>query len=196
MIVIGLTGGIASGKSTVSEMLAELGARILNSDRLGHEVLRSRSAAAHDLVKTFGQGILQPDGEIDRSKLAAIVFGNASNLAQLNAIMHPPMYEEIKKKLERWQAEGVKVAVIEAAVLLEAHWESAVDQVWVTVASEETVLGRLKNKGFSEAGARARISSQMSNEERIRRADVVIDTDCSLSELRTRVKQAWQNLVV
>jgi len=193
MKIIGLTGGISSGKSTVSRFLAGLGAVILDADKVGHKAFKPDTELWQEVVAAFGRQILKPSGEIDREKLGGMVFGNPKLLAQLNQIMHPRMYDMMQAQLEEYRQQGVGVVVLEAALLLEANWTSLVDEVWVTAAAESTVLKRLKEKsGLSEPQSWARIRSQMSNEERVKRADVVIDTDCSLDELKARVKELWE----
>ena len=196
VIVIGITGGIGTGKSTVSDFLAELGAAVIDADKLGHELLQSHSDVREELVAAFGQGILSPDSQIDRAKLGQIVFGNPQALKLLNNIMHPRMYKLAAERIEGLRKQGVSLVVLEAALLIEANWISLVDQVWVTVASEETVVERLgKNKGIAPEDVRARIRSQLSATQRTKHARVVINTDCSLEELRSRVRLHWQHLM-
>jgi len=195
MKVIGLTGGIGSGKSTVSRFLAELGAIILDVDRVGHEAFKPDTEIWRQVVAAFGRQILTPGGDIDREKLGEIVFGNPESLARLNQIMHPRMHEIVTAQLDDYRRQGMDVVVLEAPLLIEAGWASSVDEVWVTVASEATVLSRLEvQKGLSRQQALARIHSQLSSEERVRHADVVIDTDCDLEELKTRVGELWRGL--
>jgi len=192
MKVIGLTGGIGSGKSTVSQFLAELGAVIINADRVGHEAFKPSTELWREVVAAFGQQIVTSSGDIDRKRLGEIVFGNAESLSRLNRIMHPRMYDMVKAQLEEYRRRGMVVVVLEAPLLIEANWTSLVDKVWVTVASEATVLKRLQERtGLSREEALARIRSQLPPEERIKHADVVINTDCSLDEVRTRVKGLW-----
>ena len=194
MKVIGLTGGIGSGKSTVSQILAELGAVILDADKIGHEALKDVEIR-RDIIAAFGEQVLAPGGDIDRNRLGKIVFADASALSQLNRIVHPRMHDMVKAQLEKYQEQGVAVVILEAPLLVEAGWASSVDEVWVTVAPESTVLRRLRERsGLSEEESLARVRSQLSSEERLRRADVVIDADCSLTELRARVKELWQRL--
>ncbi len=195
MIVIGLTGGIASGKSTVSQMLSELGATVIDADKVGHEAFRPHSDAWRDVVATFGSGILGPNEEIDRGKLADIVFNDPKALEQLNRIMHPLMYRVVEQRIEALRRQQVEVVVLEAALLIEANWTDLVDQVWVTVAPESDVIDRLRSqKGFTEEQARARINSQMSIAERSKCADVVIENDSDLDTLRGRVEGLWQKV--
>ena len=195
MKVIGLTGGIGSGKSTVSQFLAELGAIIVDADKVGHEALKPGSEVWQQVVNEFGKSIVTAGGAIDRAKLGELVFDNSEARARLNRIMHPPMYNTVKAKLEEYRRKGVKVVVLEAPLLVEADWTLLVNEVWGTVASEATVLKRLRERsGLSEQEARARIHSQLPTEERIRHADVVIDTDGSLDELKEKVNELWLKL--
>ncbi len=131
MRVIGLTGGIAAGKSTIAQILAELGAVVIDADKVGHEAYRRGTEAWRALVAHFGDGILTPDGEIDRRKLGAIVFADPDQRKALQDIVWPRMKEMIRQRLAELRAAGVQVAVIEAAVLIEAGWTDLVDEVWV-----------------------------------------------------------------
>ena len=195
MKVIGLTGGIGSGKSTVSKFLAELGAVIIDADKVGHEALKPDTEVWREVVAAFGRQILTPDGDINREKLGEIVFRNSESLSRLNQIMHPRMYDMVKAQLEGYRKQGVGVVVLEAPLLIEANWTSLVDEVWVTVASEATVLRRLKEKfELSEPESLARIHSQLPSEEKVKHADVIIDTDCDLDELKAKVEELWQGL--
>ena len=195
MKVIGLTGGIASGKSTVSRFLAELGAVIVDADKVGHEAIKPDTELWREVVAAFGRQVLKPSGDIDRNKLGKMVFGNPELLSRLNQIMHPRMYDMVKARLEEYRQQGVRVVVLEAPLLIEADWTSLVNEVWVTVAPEPTVLRRLKEKsGLSEQESWARLRSQMSNEERVKQAGVVINTDCSLDELKAKVKELWRGV--
>jgi len=195
MKVIGLTGGIGSGKSTVAQFLAELGAVILNADEVGHEAFKPDTEIWRQVVTAFGRQIVTLDGNIDRKKLGNIVFGNAEALSRLNQIMHPQMYALVKAQLEESQRQGTRVVVLEAPLLLEAGWTPLVDEVWVTIASEPTVLKRLEERsGMSQAESLTRIHSQLSSTERIKHADVVINTDCDLDELESKVKELGQRL--
>jgi len=193
MKVIGLTGGIGSGKSTVSRFLAELGAVIIDADKVGHEALKPDTELWREVVAAFGRQILTPGGDIDREKLGEIVFSNPDSLLRLNRIVHPRLYEVVKAQLEECRRQGIEVVVLEAPLLIEAGWTSLVNEIWVTVASEATVLRRLQERtGLSEPESLSRIRSQLSFVERVRYADVTIDTDCDPDELRARVEKLWQ----
>lgn len=193
MKVIGLTGGIGSGKTTVSVMLAELGAGVVDADRLGHQLLQRHSEAWQQVVAAFGREILQPSEEIDRARLGEIVFKDAGVREKLNRIMWPRILARAKQDIEALRQQGARVTVLEAAAMIEAGWQSEVDEVWVTVASPSTIVERLMtNKGFTWEQVMGRVSSQMSASERARYAQVVVNTDCTLDELRQRVRQLWQ----
>lgn len=195
MKIIGLTGGIGSGKSTVSKFLAHLGAVVIDADKVGHEVFKPGTKAWQEVVDAFGQGIISADGTIDRRKLGEIVFSNPDARAKLNQVMHPLIYEQVKFRIEEYGKKGVAIIIVEAPLLLEVGWKSLVDEVWVTSASEATVIKRLKEqKGLPEAQSLARVRAQLTDEERIRQADVVIDTDCALDELKERVEALWRKL--
>ena len=196
MKIIGLTGGIGSGKSMVAGFLVELGAVIIDADKVGHEAFKPGTEAWRDVVAAFGQGVVKPDGEIDRSKLGSMVFGDEESLVRLNQIMQPRIYDMVVARLEQYRQQGIAVVVVDAPLLIEAGWVPLVDEVWVIVTSEDTVLSRVRERsGLSEPESLARIRSQMSNEERIKYADAVINNEGSLDELRDRVKELWQRLV-
>jgi len=195
MKIIGLTGGFGSSKSTVAKLLAELGAVVIDADKVGHEVLRPGTEAWRAVVGAFGQAIISTDGTIDRRKLGKIVFRSPDARARLNQIMHPRIYERVKALIEEYERVGAGIVVIEAPLLLEAGWKSMVDEVWVTSAPQATVISRLKEqKGTPESESLARIHAQLSDEERISQADVVIYTDCTLDELKDRVVELWGEL--
>jgi len=193
MKTIGLTGGIGSGKSTVSQILSELGAKVLDADKVGHQCYQPGTGTWQDVVDAFGQGIVAPDGSIDRKKLGAIVFGEPEALIRLNRIMHPRMYDIMADRIEEYRRDGVEVVVLEAALLFEAGWTPLVDEIWVTVASEPTVVQRaMERTGLPEEQILSRIRSQLSVEERIKKADLVIHNDGSFDELRKKAEELWE----
>lgn len=197
MKVIGLTGGTGSGKSTVAQYLAELGAAVIDADKVGHEALEPGTPAFKEIIAAFGREIVSPAGEIDRRKLSGIVFGNSQALAKLNRIMHPKMRAMVADRIENYRRQGAAVVVLEAAVLLEtgADWTSLVDEIWVTTSPEAAVLQRVKNqRGQTEEQILARLRTQLSDEERFERADVVIDNDGDIDELKLKVKKLWEKL--
>ncbi|MBI4289267.1 MAG: dephospho-CoA kinase [Chloroflexi bacterium] len=193
MKVIGVTGNIGTGKSTVSGMLRDLGGAFLDADKVGHELLLPGSAAYPEIVATFGRGILNEKGEVERPKLGAIVFQNPEKLKQLNEIMWRRIIELSQKKWQEMGRNGARVIVFEAAVMIEAGWQSLVDELWVTSAPEDVVIKRLLVGGrFTEQQVRDRIRSQMPAAEKARYAHVVVDTNCNLAELRRRVAELWK----
>ena len=195
MLVIGLTGGIGTGKSLVSRMLQEHGATIIDADLVGHEAYTPHTETWQVVVDTFGD-VLAEDDQIDRRKLGAIVFSDPKQLEKLNAIMHPRMYKMIEERIQGHQAGGAETIVVEAAILIEAKWTPLVDEVWVTTAPENQVIDRIKGRNnMGEDAARARINSQMSSEERVRHADVSIANDGSMDQLRDTVDGLWDSRV-
>jgi dephospho-CoA kinase len=194
--IIGLAGGIGSGKSTAARLLAELGAVVIDLDTTGNEALKKGGGAYQKSVREFGEGIVGENGEINRAKLSEIVFNDREALKRLNKIIHPEIDKTVDKKIREYRRQGVKVLVLEAAVMLEAARAWQADEIWVMVANEKTVLERLKARsGFNEEDAKARIRSQMTNEERIKLADVVINNDGTLDELKAKVKAEWERLL-
>ena len=196
MLTIGLTGGIGTGKSVVANLLVQQGASIIDADRLGHEAYTPHSEAWEAVVAAFGTDILTSEGEIDRRKLGGIVFADETQLERLNGIMHPLMAKMVEHRKAAFDSGGVAVTVVEAAVLFEAGWDSLVDEVWTTHASESTVVQRLfERNGLDEAEARKRINSQMSATERNRRSDVVVDNSGDLTALEQTVKNLWKTRI-
>ncbi len=197
MRTIGLTGGLGSGKTTVAAILRELGAETIDADRVGHEVYAPGTPGWKAVTAAFGSDIVAPDGTIDRAKLGAIVFADHARLAQLEAIVHPLIFQEIQARIaaRRGEARG-KPIVVEAAVLLEANWRSLVDEVWVVTATPDAVRERIRaQRGWDDARIAARLAAQWSDAERCRHADVVIRNTGSLEELRRQVVEAWQRLI-
>lgn len=195
MYVIGLTGGIGSGKTTVSDMLRAEGAAIVYADQVGHEVYRPGTPVWEQVVQAFGRQVLTEDGEIDRGKLGQIVFSEPGALERLNAITHPPMRQMMSEKLEELRRKGTPVVVLEAALLIEAAWADLADEVWVTVVDPDEAARRsTERSGLSRQQAEARIAAQLSNAERTKHAQVVIDTNCSLAEVARRVDELWEDL--
>lgn len=197
MLVIGLVGGIGSGKSVASAMLAELGAEVINADVVGHEVYEPGKPGFDAIVAEFGAEVVGADGRIDRKKLGPMVFADGAKLERLNAIVHPLIRAEIERRIRRARDAGVvRAVVVEAAILLEAGWRSLVDQVWVISARREDVVERLAaQRGMAASETDARMAKQMTDAERRSVADVVIENDGSLDELRARLTGLWHAVV-
>jgi dephospho-CoA kinase len=194
--VIGLTGGIGTGKSTVTQMLEELGAAVIDADTVGHQVYLPALAAWREIVDTFGTTVLNADRTINRQALGKLVFADPEALRRLNHIVHPKMFARIAELIAEFRMHGsVKAIVVEAAILIEANWMPLVDQVWVVIASEAVVIDRLaKQRNLSPDQVRTRIAAQLSNDQRLKHAHVVVRNDGSLEEVRRAVHQAWNKL--
>tara|TARA_A100001037_G_scaffold306707_1_gene354356 strand:- start:21268 stop:21858 length:591 start_codon:yes stop_codon:yes gene_type:complete len=195
MVVIGLTGGIATGKSEASKILEELGAAIINADLIGHEAYRQGSVGWESVVQAFGKGILDSSNEIDRSKLGAIVFSDESALQHLNEIMHPIMERLVEENINALKEGGTQVIVVEAALMFEAGWDKLVDTVWATDSPVETVISRLESRnGFGRTEAEKRIGSQMNRNERLAKSDVVLSNTSDLKAFKNVILDAWSEI--
>ena len=196
MIVIGLTGGIGSGKSEVSRMLKEFGAEIIDADRVGHEAYLPNTETYDKVVAEFGDDILQTDGAIDRKKLGARIFAEPEARERLNAIVHPRMYAMVEERIQRLREQSAAAVVLDAAILIEAGWDSLVDEVWVVAAPEEMVVQRIgQRNGLPAEQVRQRVRAQITSEERARHAAVVIDNNEGLDELSAQVQEVWTGRV-
>jgi dephospho-CoA kinase len=193
MLLVGLTGGIASGKSTVSAMLAERGAEVIDADHIARQVVMPGTPAWCKIRDHFGPGVLFQDGSIDRQALADIVFADPAKLALLNEITHPAIFARIADRLEAHHDQDV-VVVLDAALLIEAGLADGVDVLVVIHSPREIQVERLASKGMGERDASARIAAQLAPEQRLERADIVIDNTGSLEELGRRVDQLWADL--
>ncbi|GAB6415743.1 dephospho-CoA kinase [Bacillus luti] len=188
-VVIGLTGGIASGKSTVSEMFRELSIPVIDADVIAREVVEQGKPAYNKIVEVFGAEVLQQDGELDRPKLGSIVFYNEEKRLQLNKIVHPAVREEMNTQKEMYIKKGVQAVVLDIPLLFESKLTSLVDRVLVVAVTPKTQLERLmKRNNFSEEEAKARIQSQMPLEEKVKNADEVINNDGTIMETKTQLQ--------
>lgn len=189
MLRVGLTGGIATGKSTVAAIFRELGCHLLEADKIAHGLIEPGAAAYADVIREFGRGILSPDGRVDRVRLGAIVFADPQRLARLNAIVHPLVLAGQDSELAAIErSEPHAIAVVEAALLIEAGYTDRLDFLIVTWCTPEQQLARLTQpgagRGLTVEQARQRIAAQMPLEEKNRRADEVIDCSGSLEHTR------------
>ena len=187
--VIGLTGPIGAGKSTVAQMLRELGAKVLDADAIVHQEQSRGTIGYSAIVQTFGTKVLGEDKEIDRKKLAAEVFGDPVKLEKLERIIHPLVIARILEA--RKMLTDDDVLVVEAIKLLESGLRSICDEIWVVVTPRETLLQRLEARGVSRAEAELRLRSQRSEEEFRAAADVVIENDADRDRTRVLVREAW-----
>ncbi|MHB8170665.1 MAG: dephospho-CoA kinase [Thermincolia bacterium] len=198
MHVIGLTGGIACGKSTVSRMLRQLGARIFDADVIAKEIVKPGQPALEEIREAFGQEIILPDGELNRKKLGLMVFGNPAKLAILNGITHPRVKEKITAGLEELKAVALAdkvVAVVDAPLLIEAGLTDMVEEVWLVVVNEEIQVDRLVARdGITIEQARKKLASQMSLKAKLPYADKVIDNNGPIEETYSQVLILWEEL--
>jgi len=192
-LLIGLTGNIGTGKSTVAGMLADLGAEVIDADRVAHQVMRAGTSTHAAIVDAFGVEVLDPAGEIDRKRLGAIVFADPAALARLEALVHPPTLQETA---ERISASAAPAVVIEAIKLIEAGMAAGCDSVWVVTCRPEQQIERItRSRSLSRAEAEQRAGAQPPQAEKVAHADVVIDNSGSLAETRAQVRAAWERLV-
>jgi dephospho-CoA kinase len=188
--LIGLTGNIATGKSTVAGMLVELGATVIDADKVVHEIMRRGSQVFHQIVDGFGQGIVGLDGEISRDRLGRIVFDDLEELRRLEEIVHPAVGVEVRKRVAQAKT---AVVVVEAIKLIEAGWHHSCQALWVTTCAYEQQVERLiKQRKLDPEDARQRVNAQPPQSEKVKLADVVIDTSRDLTETRRQVKVAWK----
>src|SRR6202142_3109015 len=195
MLKVGLTGGIASGKSTVASMLRDFECPLLEADTLGHELLEQGQPAYNEVVAEFGEAVLYSYGKVDRSRLGAIVFADASKRARLNQILHPRILDVIRK----WFAAldrpgGPELAVVEAALIFEAGFHKELHRTIVCWSRPEQQIERLQERGLAQEDARLRIAAQMPADEKRRMGDEVIDCSGSIEETERQVAQVFEKL--
>ena len=201
MLRVGLTGGVACGKSTVAKMFADLGANIIDADTIAHELYRPGQEVLHELVNHFGPEILKPDGELDRAKLATLVF-DGGRVEELNKIVHPAVI----RRQEQWmrslgERDPSAVAIVEAALILEAGVKDHFDRIMVVTCKPGQKISRFAQRtGVNDDSARTeverRTKAQMPDEEKARRADFVIDNSGSAEETRHQVQRIYSELKV
>lgn len=196
MITVGLTGGIAAGKSTVASLMARLGAGVLDADEVVRELQRPGTWVYQAILQAFGPSIVQRDGTIDRKRLGEMVFQDEGARRQLEATVHPALVAAIEQRLRAFKAQGVKLCVVELPLLIEAGAQERFDWVVVVTAPEEVQVSRLMaDRGLSREEALARIRSQMPLHEKVRVADFVIENAGDLQEVERRVQELYQALL-
>lgn len=195
-LIIGLTGGIASGKSTVARALENRGAFVIDADKLGHQAYVKGSDAFHKVVAQFGEDIVGDDGEVDRRALGAKVFGEGGSLKQLTDIVWPAIHDMAVQAIQHTlKSVPNAVIVLEAAVLIEAGWQELVDEIWVTTVDPDVAIERASARdGVDAASVQARIDAQISNAERSAEAAVIIDNSAEEIQLMAQLEIHWQNL--
>ncbi|MGI6066179.1 MAG: dephospho-CoA kinase [Bacillota bacterium] len=196
MKVIGLTGGIASGKSTVSRVLEKQGAKIIDADIIARDIVQPGCPALAEIVKVFGKETLLPDGRLDRVYLGQKVFQNQSLRKVLNSITHPKIREQIIEELRKIERESPEaIAVVDAPLLIEAGLVDMVDEVWLVALPEEVQVNRLMNRdGLSQEEAKRRIGSQLPLAEKQKYAKHIIDTSGSINDTVNKVVKLWQEV--
>lgn len=194
MRIIGLTGGMATGKSTVSAMLRELGAAVIDADEIAREVVVPSSPAYLDIQQRFPD-VIGPDGRLDRAKLAGVIFSSASERAALNAIIHPRIHQAFLEKKGALAKRGVPVAIYDAALLIENGLQHQMDGVILVTAPRELQIARLRQRnGLTQDESEARLSSQMPLSEKERFASWIIDNSGDLPSLRSQVGKVWRSI--
>ncbi|MGH7933587.1 MAG: dephospho-CoA kinase [Candidatus Binataceae bacterium] len=198
MLTIGLTGGIGSGKSTVTQILAALGAPIIDADKVGHAIYQPDGPAYGDMIAAFGEDILAPDRTIERRKLGPIVFADPAALKRLNSIVHPRMFQRMREMVGTMRAQGErKPIVIEAAILIEANWQPLFNEIWLIVTSRERVIERVeRDRQMKREQTEARIKAQLSDEERRKHATTVLTNNGTIENLRATVTELWRDALV
>lgn len=198
MLTVGLTGGIASGKSIVARMLQEKGCHVIEADLVAHEFLKPSNPVAQQVVAEFGPQILDANGAIDRAKLGEIVFGNPERLARLDAITHPPVLTEIARQLaDIARKDNSAIAVVVAALHIESGYYKTFDRLAVAWCTREQQLARLINRGLTREQAERRIASQISLDEKRRLADDVIDCSRTIADTQRQTEELlarWKQL--
>jgi dephospho-CoA kinase len=195
MLRVGLTGGIASGKSTVAAMLRELDCPVLAADTLGHELLEQGQATYDEVVREYGKVVLDTHGNVDRGKLGHIIFADAAKRARLNQILHPRILDVVRKWFTaQGHQGGPELAVVEAALIIEAGYNKELDRVVVCWCPPEQQLQRLVERGLTAEQAKLRIAAQMPMEEKRRLGDETIDCSGSLEETERQVMEVVKRL--
>lgn len=192
MKIIGLTGGIASGKSTASTILKKLGASIVDADILARKAVKKGQPALEKIIDTFGIDIINDQGELNREKLGEIVFSSQEKLQALNQIVHPAVHTLLMSSFDKERAKGKKKIVYDCPLLIEENLQHLVDETWLIYVDQETQLKRLiQRNNFSEEEALKRIHSQMPLEQKIKHADIVIDNNSTIENLEKILRKHW-----
>jgi len=189
--LIGLTGGIGAGKSTVSAGLATKGAAVIDADAIVRELQQPGTVVFTEMVERFGPGIVAPDGDLDRAAIAEVVFTDETALADLGAIVHPRVHEEIQRRLDELEATD-RVVILDVPLLVESGWEGMLGTIVVDLHPDVAVQRLVEHRGFNEVDARNRIAQQATREHRLSKADFVIDNHGQPHELDAEIDRAWE----
>lgn len=196
MRVIGLTGGIASGKSTVTRILRSLVAPVIDADAIVHQLQSPGTPVLAAIAREFGPDLIRPDGSLDRAQLGRIVFGDAQRRKALEAIVHPAVQERVQAEIEELRQAGLPAVVLDVPLLFESGWDRWVDEVWVVYVDPQTQIRRLMARdGIQVEEAAGRIASQMELEAKRQRAHRVIDNRGAEAETQRQVEVAWRDLL-
>lgn len=198
-LIIGLTGGIVSGKSTVAKMFQKLGAKIIDADRIGHEVILPNKPAWRKLIKSFGKGILKEDLTIDRKKLGNLVFSDKKLLKKLNEITHPEIKKIIIKEINKFKDDNRlynKIMIIDAPLIYEASMDYLMEKIILVQLNEKEQIKRLAIRNiFTREESLKRINSQISNKEKTEKADYIINNNNSVEKTKEQVIKIWQEII-
>lgn len=196
MKTIGLTGGIASGKSTVASILQKLGAHIFDADIASRQAVARGSQGLQQVIDVFGRDYLTVDGDLDRQKIAQLVFANKAALGQLESIVHTYVRSEAKKFLEQCRLQNLSAAVLDVPLLIECGWYKEVDLVWLVAVDEQTQIERaMARSGMSQQEVEVRIAAQMTLAAKCQYADLIIDNSGSLKQTELTVKKEWEKVL-
>ena len=195
MYIVGLTGGIASGKSTVSTVLAELGARIIDTDEIARQIVQSGQPAWHEIVTYFGNEVLLSDGTINRKILGEKIFKDKVARQHLEEMTHPYIEKEVQNRLAQAERDGERIVILDVPLLFEIGWQAKVDSIWVVYVEEKVQLARLMARNdFTTKQAMDRINAQMDLREKVKQADLIIDNNSDVEHTKAQVKVAWEDL--
>ena len=193
MLTIGLTGGIGSGKSTVSRILADLGAVILDADKIAQSTYAPGGPAYEAVVAAFGKTIVAADGTIDRARLGPIVFADPAALAKLTSIVWPATLAKMREMIAEMRRKGERNPIIvEAAILIEANWQPLFDEIWLVIASQPQAIERVESqRGMKPAQIEARIKAQLPDSERRKHASMIVDNSGTIAQLEQQMARVW-----
>lgn len=196
MKIIGLTGNIATGKSTVASMFKEMGATVIDADKIAKDIVGKGKPALKKIVDHFGTDVLNTDGTLNREKMGEKVFRSEKDRQTLNAITHPEIFKEINNLIEKYRGEGKEIIIIEAALIIEREkLKKMIDKLIVVSASKKTQIERLKHRNkYSKHEALKRINSQIPTEEKIKHADFVVNNDADIKDVEKQVKSIWEEI--
>lgn len=196
MVVVGLTGGIAAGKSSVGQMFAACGAAVVNADSIAHRLQEPGTACYAAIVEAFGPEVLDPAGRIDRGRLGARVFADSALRSRLETILHPEIWQVCSAEIEQARARGFAVCIVEAALILETGQQGRFDCLVVVIAPEDVQMERLRQRGLALDAARQRLAAQWSNSAKAAAADYVIGNEGSLADTKAQVQQVYMELTL